>query len=75
MSLLQGARVLVVEDEILLSLNLETMLLDRGCVVAGSAGKLDDALQIAREPQSQSSTWPFSTSISAASAWTPWQKR
>jgi len=28
MSLLRGARVLVVEDEALLSLNLETMLLD-----------------------------------------------
>jgi CheY-like chemotaxis protein len=48
MSSLRGARVLVVEDEAMLSLNLETMLLDMGCVVAGTADKLDDALQIAR---------------------------
>ena len=48
MSLLRGARVLVVEDEALLSLNLERMLLDMGCVVAGTAGTLDEALQIAR---------------------------
>ena len=38
---------MVVEDEAMLSLNLETMLLDLGCVVAGTADKLDDALQIA----------------------------
>ena len=48
MSSLRGAHVLVVEDEAMLSLNLEAMLLDLGCVVAGTADKLDDALQIAR---------------------------
>src|SRR5260370_14008122 len=48
MSSLRGARVLVVEDEAMLSLNLEAMLLDLGCVVAGTADKLDDALQMAR---------------------------
>jgi CheY-like chemotaxis protein len=48
---LRGARVLVVEDEAMLSLNLETMLLDMGCVVAGTADKIDDALQIARTSQ------------------------
>jgi CheY-like chemotaxis protein len=51
MSSLRGARVLVVEDEAMLSLNLETMLLDMGCVVAGTADKIDDALQIARTSQ------------------------
>src|SRR5215470_16266747 len=45
---LRGARVLVVEDEAMLSLHLEAMLLDLGCVVAGTADKLDDALQMAR---------------------------
>ena len=45
---LQGARVLVVEDEAMLSLSLRDMLLDLGCVVAGTADKLDDALQMAR---------------------------
>jgi CheY-like chemotaxis protein len=48
MSSLRGARVLVVEDEALLSLNLEAMLRDLGCVVAASAGRLDEALQAAR---------------------------
>jgi DNA-binding response OmpR family regulator len=42
---------LVVEDEAMLSLNLETMLLERGCVVAGTADKLDDALHIARSSE------------------------
>jgi CheY-like chemotaxis protein len=51
MSSLRGARVLVVEDEAMLSLNLKTMLLDMGCVVAGMADKIDDALQIARTSQ------------------------
>jgi CheY-like chemotaxis protein len=48
MSTLRGARVLVVEDEAILSLDLEAMLLNLGCMVAGSADKLDDALQKAR---------------------------
>jgi DNA-binding response OmpR family regulator len=48
MSSLRGARVLVVEDDAILSLNLETILVDMGCVVAGTANKLDDAMQIAR---------------------------
>jgi CheY-like chemotaxis protein len=48
MSTLRGARVLVVEDEAILSLDLEAMLLDLGCMIAGSADKLDDALQMAR---------------------------
>jgi CheY-like chemotaxis protein len=48
MSSLRGARVLVVEDEAMLSLNLAAMLLDLGCVVAGTADKLDDALRMAR---------------------------
>jgi DNA-binding response OmpR family regulator len=51
MSSLRGARVLVVEDEAMLSLNLETMLLELGCVVAGTADKLDDALHIARSSE------------------------
>ena len=39
---------MVVEDEAMLSLNLETMLFDLGCVVVGTADKLDDALHMAR---------------------------
>lgn len=45
---LQGTRVLVVEDEALLSLDLEDMLRKLGCVVAGTAAKVDDALAMAR---------------------------
>jgi DNA-binding response OmpR family regulator len=45
---LQGTRVLVVEDEAMLSLSLEDMLRDIGCVVVGTAAKLDDAMAIAR---------------------------
>jgi CheY-like chemotaxis protein len=48
MSSLQGARVLVVEDEAMVSLTLQDMLQDLGCVVAGRAAKLDDALEMAR---------------------------
>jgi DNA-binding response OmpR family regulator len=45
---LRGARVLIVEDEAMLSLNLAAILRDLGCVVAGTADKLDDALRMAR---------------------------
>jgi DNA-binding response OmpR family regulator len=45
---LQGTRVLVVEDEAMLSLSLEDMLRDLGCVVAGTAAKIDDAMSMAR---------------------------
>jgi DNA-binding response OmpR family regulator len=45
---LQGTRVLVVEDEAMLSLSLEDMLRDLGCVIAGTAAKIDDAMTMAR---------------------------
>jgi len=48
MSSLRGARVLVVEDEALSSLSLEAMLRELGCLLAGTAAKLDDALLMAR---------------------------
>jgi DNA-binding response OmpR family regulator len=48
MSSLRGTRVLIVEDEAMLSLNLESMLRDMGCMIAGTAAKLDDALRMAR---------------------------
>jgi DNA-binding response OmpR family regulator len=43
MSSFRGTRVLVVE--------VEAMLLDMGCVIAGTAAKLDDALRIARSSE------------------------
>jgi DNA-binding response OmpR family regulator len=51
MSSFRGARVLVVEDDAMLSLELEAMLLEMGCVIAGTAAKLDDALRIARSSE------------------------
>jgi CheY-like chemotaxis protein len=44
-----GLRVLVVEDEPMLSLALQDMLADLGCVVAGTAARLEQALRLARE--------------------------
>lgn len=40
---LSGLRVLVVEDEVAISLLLEDMLLDLGCEVVGPAGRLSAA--------------------------------
>jgi CheY-like chemotaxis protein len=44
---LSGRRVLVVEDEMLVSMLLEDMLGDLGCEVLGPATKIDDALALA----------------------------
>jgi CheY-like chemotaxis protein len=41
--------VLVVEDELMIRMLLEDMLMDSGYEVIASAGRLDDALQYARE--------------------------
>jgi CheY-like chemotaxis protein len=41
--------VLVVEDELMIRMLLEDMLMDSGYEVVASAGRLDDALQFARE--------------------------
>ena len=48
MSLLNGARVLIVEDEAILSLTLQDMLVDLGCVIAGTAARVDAALELVR---------------------------
>ncbi|MCJ2034653.1 response regulator [Methylobacterium sp. J-068] len=45
--LLNGARVLVVEDEAAISMLLEDMLLDFGCTVVGPAARLSTALEMA----------------------------
>lgn len=46
---LDGVRVLVVEDEPLLTFALQDMLASLGCEVAGSAARLDAALQLATD--------------------------
>lgn len=45
--LLNGVRVLVVEDEAAISMLLEDMLLDFGCTVVGPAARLSTALEMA----------------------------
>ena len=44
----RAPQILVVEDEILLSVALEDMLLDLGMEVSGSAARLDDAVRLAQ---------------------------
>ena len=44
---LQGLRVLVVEDEMMVSMLIEDMLSDLGCVVVGPASRLDEAIELA----------------------------
>ena len=44
---LRGLRVLVVEDEMMVSLLLEDMLGDMGCLVVGPASRLDEAVELA----------------------------
>jgi DNA-binding LytR/AlgR family response regulator len=46
---LQGLRVLVVEDEFLVALDLEQMLRDAGCEVQGPIGDLASALRAAED--------------------------
>jgi CheY-like chemotaxis protein len=43
---LEGRRVLVVEDEPFIAMTLEDMLTDLGCVVAGMAGQVGEALAL-----------------------------
>jgi len=43
----RGARLILVEDEALLALDLQDMLEDMGCLVVGTAGRLDEALLLA----------------------------
>lgn len=46
---LQGARVLVVEDEAAISMLLEDMLFDFGCEIVGPAARLATALEMAQK--------------------------
>jgi CheY-like chemotaxis protein len=44
---LDGLRVLVVEDEMMVSMLIEDMLGDLGCTVVGPASRLDEAIALA----------------------------
>ena len=43
---LKGLRVLVVEDEMMVSMLIEDMLSDLGCIVVGPASRLDEAIEL-----------------------------
>lgn len=47
---LAGLRVLIVDDEALVAMLLEDMLADLGCELAGSAGRVSQALELVRDP-------------------------
>ena len=49
MTALAGRKVLIVEDESLVAMLLETMLEDLGCTAVGPASNVDDGLALARE--------------------------
>lgn len=46
---LEGRRILLVEDEVLVAMLIEDILTDFGCAVVGTASRLEDALKSARE--------------------------
>lgn len=48
---LQGLRVLVVEDEMMVSMLIEDMLTDLGCTVVGPASRLDEAIELANRAE------------------------
>ena len=48
---LDGLRVLVVEDEMMVSMLIEDMLAELGCEVIGPASRLDEAITLAKEAE------------------------
>ena len=48
---LDGLKVLVVEDEMMVSMLIEDMLSDLGCQVVGPASRLDEALEVAKSAE------------------------
>jgi CheY-like chemotaxis protein len=48
---LNGLRVLVVEDEMMVSMLIEDMLTDMGCQVVGPASRLDEAIELANSTE------------------------
>lgn len=47
----QAARILIVEDEPMLAMDLEFMLRELGCEIVGVASRIDSATRMAREVQ------------------------
>jgi len=51
MNKLDGLRVLVVEDEMMVSMLIEDMLGELGCTVIGPASRLDEAIALVKESE------------------------
>ncbi len=45
---LEGLRVIIVEDEVLLALEMQDMLKEAGCLIAGTAASVDAAIKLAK---------------------------
>lgn len=52
-SSLNGRSVLIVEDEVLIALDIEAALEDRGAIVHGPITRLSDGLPIAEDPEQE----------------------
>lgn len=48
---LQGLKVLVVEDEMMVSMLIEDMLSDLGCTVVGPASRIEEAFELAKSAE------------------------
>ncbi|OHB34139.1 MAG: response regulator [Phenylobacterium sp. RIFCSPHIGHO2_01_FULL_70_10] len=48
---LQGLKVLVVEDEMMVSMLIEDMLGDLGCTVVGPASRIEEAFELAKSAE------------------------
>ena len=48
---LKGLKVLVVEDEMMVSMLIEDMLADLGCTVVGPASRIEEAFDLARSSE------------------------
>ncbi|MBI1199299.1 MAG: response regulator [Phenylobacterium sp.] len=48
---LEGLRVLVVEDEMMVSMLIEDMLSDLGCTIIGPASRLEEAIDLANKAE------------------------
>ena len=43
-----GRRILIVEDEVIIAMSIESVLREQGCVIVGPAARVDRALELAR---------------------------
>jgi CheY-like chemotaxis protein len=66
---LQGLRVLVVEDEMMVSMLIEDMLSDLGCTVIGPASRLDEAIELTVSAELDCAVLDVNSGASRSSRW------